>query len=101
MGQCRVASEFEDAWLTVNCLTEAVMQRSRSTSFSPVIFVGRQHVVVRGWDRQGPEEEGRGPKGRIRPHIYLERRSVSILKKPCIFFTDEIQGGVIETNVNK
>ena len=56
MGQCRVASEVEDAWLLVHCLTEAVMQRSRSTFFSPVIFKKSQQVIFRDRERQGPKE---------------------------------------------
>ena len=57
MGQCRVASEVKEGWQPVHCLTEAVMQRSRSTSFSSAIFYKNLRVVLRRRrDKQGPEE---------------------------------------------
>ena len=38
IGQCRVASEVTGGWQRGHCLAEAILQRSRSRSFSPVIF---------------------------------------------------------------
>ena len=55
IGQCWLASEVESGWQPVHCLTEAVMQLSRSTSFSSAIFYKNLRVVLRRRDEQGPQ----------------------------------------------
>ena len=74
MGQCWVASEVEDAWLPVHCLTESVMQRSRSISFFSAIVYKNPHVVSRRRDKQGPKQIRRGKRAQRKEKARIYRK---------------------------